>query len=220
MKRQRLFIASIVVAFVLLAAIVLLLYKRYRLKARTNAELAAAYARVEEMARTDALTGLQNRRSAMERLEQEARRSERTRRPLSLVMIDVDDFKKDQRPGEATPVATRCSGGLGRAPPPRLFASSTWPRAGRGGVPRDPPRKRPWRAPRHRREVRSAVEDLRVACSGGEVAFTITLGVSTSAADGPPLPECLRLADEALYAGKRAGKNRVVPAVDTRPTRG
>jgi len=61
-------------------------------------------------------------------------------------------------------------------------------------------------------KLRRAVEQLGVACDGGEAAFTITLGVSTCAADGPSLAECLRLADEALYEGKRAGKNRVVPA--------
>ncbi len=210
-KRQRLFIASIVVAFVLLAAIVLLLYKRYRLKARTNAELAAAYARVEEMARTDALTGLQNRRSAMERLEQEARRSERTRRPLSLVMIDVDDFKKinDLRGHASGDEVLRSLGKLLLSSLRQLDVAARWggeeflvilPETALEG------------ALVIGEKVRKAVEELRVACSGGEVAFTITLGVSTSAADGPPLPECLRLADEALYAGKRAGKNRIVPA--------
>ncbi|MBI5441006.1 MAG: GGDEF domain-containing protein, partial [Deltaproteobacteria bacterium] len=61
-------------------------------------------------------------------------------------------------------------------------------------------------------KLRKAARELRVGCEGREVAFTITLGVSSSTAGGPPLAECLRLADEALYAGKRAGKDRAVPA--------
>ncbi len=77
-KRHRLRIASTGVALLRLAAIAILLWKRHRLEARTSAELAAAYARGEGMARTDSLTGLQNRSSTLERLEQEVRRSERT----------------------------------------------------------------------------------------------------------------------------------------------
>lgn len=210
-KRQRLLIASTAVAVLLLSAIVFLLYKRNRLKARTNAELAAAYARVEEMARTDSLTGLQNRRSAMERLEQEVRRSERTRRPLSLVMIDVDDFKKinDGRGHACGDEVLRGLGGLLLSSLRQLDVAARWggeeflvilPETSADG------------ALVIAEKLRSAAEDLRMECDGDEIAFTITLGVSTSAADGPPLAECLRLADEALYAGKRAGKNRVVPA--------
>ncbi len=210
-KRQRLLIASTAVAVLLLSAIVFLLYKRNRLKARTNAELAAAYARVEEMARTDSLTGLQNRRSAMERLEQEVRRSERTRRPLGLVMIDVDDFKKinDGRGHACGDEVLRGLGGLLRSSLRQLDVAARWggeeflvilPETAADG------------ALVIAEKLRSAVEELRVTCDGGEAAFTITLGVSTCAAGGPPLAECLRLADEALYAGKRAGKNRVVPA--------
>lgn len=42
---------------------------------------------------TDPLTGLYNRRYLMDRLKQETTRSRRYQRPLSLLMIDVDDFK-------------------------------------------------------------------------------------------------------------------------------
>ncbi len=210
-KRQRLFIASIAVALVLLATIVILLYKRYRLKARTNTELAAAYARVEEMARTDSLTGLQNRRSAMERLEQEVRRSERTGRPLSLVMIDVDDFKKinDGRGHACGDEVLRSLGGLLLSSVRQLDVAARWggeeflailPETACDG------------ALVIAEKLRKAAAELSVGCDGGEVTFTITLGVSTCAASGRPLAECLRLADEALYAGKRAGKNMVVPA--------
>lgn len=213
-KRQRLFIASIAGALVLLGAIVLLLYKRYRLKERTNAELAAAYARVEEMARTDALTGLQNRRSAMERLEQEVKRSERTGRPLSLVMVDVDDFKKinDGRGHGCGDAVLKGLGGLLLSSVRQLDVAARW-----GGeeflliLPETPPAGALVIA----EKLRAAAAALKVACEGGEVAITITLGVSTWVPRGPSLEECLRLADEALYDGKRAGKNRVVAAAGT-----
>jgi diguanylate cyclase (GGDEF)-like protein len=43
---------------------------------------------------TDELTGLRNRRYIVERLEEEFQRAKRTGRPLSLIMLDIDHFKK------------------------------------------------------------------------------------------------------------------------------
>jgi diguanylate cyclase (GGDEF)-like protein len=210
-KKQRLLIASTAGALLLLGAIVLLLWKRNRLKERTSVELAAAYARVEEMARTDSLTGLGNRRSAMERLEQEARRTERTKRPLSLVMIDADDFKKinDGRGHACGDAVLRSLGETLRSSLRQLDAAARW-----GGeeflviLPETTAEGALVIA----EKLRMGVEAARVPCVGGEVAVTVTLGVSTFAADGPSLADCIRLADEALYEGKRAGKNRVVAA--------
>lgn len=47
----------------------------------------------KEESDTDPLTGLHNRRYLMDRLKQETTRSRRYQRPLSLLMIDIDDFK-------------------------------------------------------------------------------------------------------------------------------
>ena len=50
--------------------------------------------RLEQEARTDALTGLANRRAFGERLASELQRSSRTLESVGLVMIDIDDFKQ------------------------------------------------------------------------------------------------------------------------------
>lgn len=55
--------------------------------ARSQAELAA-------LARTDDLTGLANRRHLNERLERELARASQRRQPLSLLLLDLDDFKQ------------------------------------------------------------------------------------------------------------------------------
>ena len=57
-------------------------------------ELQRAYAELEEQSRTDGLTGLFNHGYFQERLRQEVRRAARTKRPLTVLMIDVDDFKE------------------------------------------------------------------------------------------------------------------------------
>jgi len=59
----------------------------------TNEELEAAVQKLEELARTDGLTGLRNHRAFQESLAFEVERSQRTQRPLSLIMVDVDNFK-------------------------------------------------------------------------------------------------------------------------------
>jgi len=47
-----------------------------------------------ELSHTDPLTSLNNRRSMMDSLDKEFERSTRTQSPLSLLMLDIDHFKK------------------------------------------------------------------------------------------------------------------------------
>jgi diguanylate cyclase (GGDEF)-like protein len=65
----------------------------YEELARTKRDLEAANKKLHELAAQDALTGLPNRRSLDERLEEAWRRAVRTRAPLALVLADVDHFK-------------------------------------------------------------------------------------------------------------------------------
>jgi diguanylate cyclase (GGDEF)-like protein len=54
---------------------------------------ALEHKRVQSLASTDGLTGLYNRRAFVEHMEKEFQRAIRYRKPLSLVMVDIDDFK-------------------------------------------------------------------------------------------------------------------------------
>ncbi len=66
------------------------------------ATLRTQIARETELSRFDALTGIANRRVFHERLEQELRRTRRTKKPLVIACIDVDDFKQvNDRGGHA-----------------------------------------------------------------------------------------------------------------------
>ena len=62
-------------------------------QAATAIEHARLYRRVQDQAITDGLTGLFNHRYFYERLEQEIARARRYGTPVSLLMIDIDDFK-------------------------------------------------------------------------------------------------------------------------------
>jgi diguanylate cyclase (GGDEF)-like protein len=64
-----------------------------QIEART-AELVKTNESLERISRTDPLTELSNRREIMERIEHEKYRSERTGRPFSFIMADIDHFKK------------------------------------------------------------------------------------------------------------------------------
>ena len=60
----------------------------------SHGRVVAAESRIREMALTDDLTGLANQRQAGELLLQEVARSARYGRPVSLILFDVDHFKK------------------------------------------------------------------------------------------------------------------------------
>jgi diguanylate cyclase (GGDEF)-like protein len=59
----------------------------------SQAAVAVRNARLEELSFKDALTGVYNRRYFMVRIEEEAKRHSRFGEPMSLVMLDLDNFK-------------------------------------------------------------------------------------------------------------------------------
>lgn len=61
---------------------------------RLNAELKAALTTIRELSIRDELTGLYNRRHLMSMLEVEKKRADRTRQPFSVVILDIDHFKR------------------------------------------------------------------------------------------------------------------------------
>ena len=86
---------------------------------------ARLYGDVEHLAITDGLTGLYNHRYFYDRLAQEVARAQRYDLPLSLLMIDIDDF----RPTTIAPVtapATPCCASSAWCSGHRRASRSTW----------------------------------------------------------------------------------------------
>ena len=59
-----------------------------------QAQLKATNVHLEEMAHTDLLTGLANRREMLERLNNEINRAQRNQKPFSVLEVDIDHFKQ------------------------------------------------------------------------------------------------------------------------------
>ena len=79
---------AVVMSLLIAFAVTITLFLASEISRRARAE-----ARLEELATTDALTGLRNRRKFDSAVDQEWRRAERNRTSLALLMIDADNFK-------------------------------------------------------------------------------------------------------------------------------
>lgn len=172
---------------------------------RANAELAL-------QANTDPLTGLANRRRFMQVLSQEMERADRYTRPLSLVLLDLDFFKKvnDTHGHAAGDDVLRATAAVLRSVcreldlPARLGGEELalllpeTDAAGAGIVAE---------RVRHRMEVAS-----HRSPAGEAFRVTASIGVASLSADIDTGESLLQTADEALYRAKRGGRNRVVPS--------
>jgi len=172
-------------------------------------ERARLYRRIQEMAAQDGLTGLANRRHYEQRLEQEMARSRRTRRPLSLIIFDIDDFKKcnDQYGHEC---GDRVLKDLATCLRSRVRGEDLVARYGgeefvimlTGSATRN--------------EAYQVAEKLRQFVAAQSLGglppgqVTISGGVATMEAEDLDISPLFKLADRALYQAKAQGKNCVV----------
>jgi PleD family two-component response regulator len=168
-------------------------------------ELRERNAKLEQLALTDLVTGVNNRRVMQQQLEALVSHSGRHGDPLAALLIDVDHFKAVNDPF-GHDVGDRVLRGLAerfRAPDTRRGCIRA---LGRRGVPRPPVFNR-------RRERADAAEDLCLVArepiidDEGPVTVTISIGIAEAANDSPPA--LFKCADDALYRAKAAGRNRV-----------
>ena len=179
--------------------------------AERTKELEVLNAQLRTMTFTDGLTKVANRRRFDEKLLEEWNRGPRHGQPLSLLVMDIDFFKKvndsyGHLAGDdcLVTVAERCSKQIHRAGD--LFARY-------GGeefmvlLPCTPAHGALEIAERMRKAVEANPIDVG---TGQSIAVTISIGVSTMVTDSKLDAEILiRSADEALYAAKTGGRNQV-----------
>jgi len=169
---------------------------------------------LKELATKDGLTGLSNRRAFDQMLMSEWARAQRTQKPMALLFVDVDHFKLfNDRHGHQSgdeclrAVATVVSGHAAR---PLDLAS----RYGGEEFALILPEMDCDAACAIADEIRTAVMALRIAHGAVGAGDHVTLSVGVAShipgeADGSP-DRLLGAADQALYAAKRLGRNRVI----------
>jgi diguanylate cyclase (GGDEF)-like protein/PAS domain S-box-containing protein len=174
---------------------------------------------LETLALKDSLTGLYNRRHFGEQLDREWNRARREQLPLSLLMIDIDQFKSfNDTYGHLA--GDRCLSMVGEAVR-RCFARGSDLVARYGGeefVVLAPGVER--RQARERAELlRQAIAELEIDAGpeDGLTNVTVSIGVATVVPGERTLPEDLLVAaDRALYQAKRQGRDRVIHAPASR----
>lgn len=159
--------------------------------------------------RYDALTGLYNRRRFGELLEAEINRCRRFERGFSLLMLDIDDFKKindtyghmmgdqmlktfGQRLAgmiREMDVVCRWGGEEFVALLPETSMEGAFVVA---------------------EKIRSETEAARLNHEGIEIGFTVSIGLAHFASGDGSIDNAIDTVDRSLYAAKKAGKNRVV----------
>jgi diguanylate cyclase (GGDEF)-like protein/PAS domain S-box-containing protein len=185
-----------------------LLESNRQLQARIE-EIGQLQIALQELAVRDGLTALYNRRYLDETLEREVSRARREGNPLSLVMLDIDHFKRvndtyGHQAGDEVlrvlaatlmadirteDIACRYGGEEFLILLPGMPLASAMERAER------------WR---------KSVEELSIAHGHLAIGFTISLGVAAYPEHGKTPDDLTRCADQALYRAKHEGRNRVV----------
>jgi diguanylate cyclase (GGDEF)-like protein len=166
-------------------------------------------ARLRELATTDELTGIPNRRHFLELAERFLAQSRRSGRPLGWVVFDVDRFKRvnDRYGHDAGDRVLRAVAEVARD---TIRSSDALGRLGgeEFGVCLPDTDVDGTRALAER--LRDAVKGLSVPIAAGSVRVTISLGLCVTSGDAFDLDTVLALADTALYRAKDAGRDQVV----------
>ncbi len=164
----------------------------------------------ERSARTDALTGLANRRVFHESLDAEIRRSRRYRWPVTVLMLDLDHFKdvNDSFGHMLGDLVLERVGGILRHAVRDADTACRFGGEELAVILPETAREGGYAvAERIRRRVEQAFQGRPV--EGRSISMTISAGLATFPDDGLHPDELLARADEALYGAKRSGRNRV-----------
>lgn len=171
-------------------------------------ENARLYEEAQNMALTDALTGLYNRRGLFEIGRLEFSRARRNSRPFAALMADIDHFKRVNDlyghaiGDQALQVLARHLNNITRdvdivgrygGEEFVVLLSETPLEAARDIAER----------------LRAAIETSPIATDSGNLRLTISVGVAASSNETPDLETLIARADQALYVAKHKGRNRV-----------
>jgi two-component system, cell cycle response regulator len=187
---------------------------RNREIAQTNTQLSLVNEKLRVMSVTDELTGLANRREALTRLAECWALAGRYGDPLSCMVADLDYFKRlNDTYGHAA--GDRALKEIARRLQESVRAGELVCRLGGEEFLILCPRASVHAAQAAAERLRAAVAAAPVDWDGAQLPVTISLGVAERTAAMPSQEHLLKAADDALYAAKAAGRNRVCAAGTT-----
>lgn len=160
----------------------------------------------------DGLTGLFNRRYMEETLAREMRKCDRKQQPLSIIMLDVDHFKRinDTFGHNAGDVVLRQ---LGKLLQKYVRGSDIACRYGGEEFTLILPEASLDVTLQRAEQIRAAVKQLNIECSGEFLgAIAISMGVACFPDHGLEGEAILKAADAALYQAKQQGRDRAIAA--------
>jgi diguanylate cyclase (GGDEF)-like protein len=170
-------------------------------------ENARLYAEQQKLATTDGLTGLANRRYFDIELARELQRADRHKRSTALIMIDLDDFKSyNDRYGH--PAGDDLLRAIAVMLGQYVRTLDTAARYGGEEFVLILPETQADAACGAAERLRELVAQLPLSADSAKTRVTISLGVAVAPLHGLTPLQLVEAADQALYAAKRAGKNR------------
>ncbi len=182
--------------------------ERTRALSEANEQLSEANRKLENAANTDVLTGLANRRHAMDCFEREWQSSQRSGVPVSCIMLDADHFKEinDTHGHDAGDEVLRR---LARQLEHSVRTDDVVCRLGGDEFLILCPRTPLEGALLLAENMRVAVAALRVPAGTGAWNGSISVGVAARREGMETIEDLIRTADEGVYVAKRKGRNAV-----------
>ena len=172
------------------------------------AELAVANRRLANAALTDLLTGLPNRRAAMDQLDQAWSAASRSGQPLAVMVIDIDHFKHiNDSFGHAVGDAVLRDAAASLRASARREDSVC--RIGGEEFLVICPNTDLMAALKSAERLRASLEAKRIAIGQALKTITASIGVAVREPATADIDALVSMADQALYAAKDSGRNRI-----------
>ncbi len=181
----------------------------YLYQASESASKAMLHEEIKMMAFTDGLTGLYNHRRFQERLQEELKRADRYGEPVSLILLDIDHFKKvndtyGHPAGDAVlkRIAEIIRKTVREIDFPARYGGEEFALIILKSTARE--------AKKIAERLRKKVEQTTVKTDTADINVTLSLGIASYPEDARTREDLIERADQALYRAKQGGRNQTI----------